>query len=492
MQEKEPKKNTEEKDLSKEAGQSAALYFRAMWRSLKILVRETLLIKDNAHPLETIESIKKDIEFKGYNVWILVFSILIASIGLNVNSAAVVIGAMLISPLMGPILGIGLSIGINDWQTLKHSLRHFGIMLTVSILTSTIYFFITPLGDAQSEILARTQPTLLDVFIAFFGGLAGILAANRKIKTNVIPGVAIATALMPPLCTAGYGLANGEWNFFFGAFYLFLINSIFISLSTLLVVRYLKFPVKDFVDSIKEKKAKQYIYIFTLLIVIPSGFIFVGVVQESIFNQRVEKFISENVKHKGTELVKKEIIYAEEGRQINLVMFGEPIPLSMIDSWKDKLTQYDIKDCQLNIIQPKDAQGMASEEVGKLVDVFSESRKEIQSKDEQIFQLKKQLEASQGRPLPFKQIAKELKIQFENIESFGFSKIVYTDFESLDTIPCVNINWQADTDTALISMNQAKIKRFLKVRMEIDKLEVTNNRLQRTLIEESVTTEDSL
>lgn len=471
--------NNPKKDVSKEASQNVALNLRAMYGSLKILLRETLLIRDNAHPEETIESIKKDIEFKGYNVWILVFSILIASIGLNVNSTAVVIGAMLISPLMGPLLGIGLSIGINDWQTLKHSLRHFAIMLTVSILTSTIYFLITPLADAQSEILARTQPTLLDVFIALFGGLAGILAANRKIKTNVIPGVAIATALMPPLCTAGFGLATGQWSFFFGAFYLFIINSIFISLATWAVVRYLKFPVKEFVDINLEKRAKRYIYIFALLVVIPSGFIFVNVVQESIFNQRAERFISENIKIVGTELVKKEIIYTDGDSQINLVMFGEPIPQAMISSWQNKLSQYGIEKCQLNIIQPKDAKGIASEEVGKLVDVFSESQKEIQSKDELIANLQRQLEASRGKSVPFTQIAQELKIQFEGIENFGFSKVVYTDFTTTDTIPCVNINWKANADTTVIKLNQEKIRRLLMVRMEVDRLELTNNILQQ-------------
>lgn len=294
--------------------------FATSLRYFRMFIYRTLRIEGNAHPLETIESIKADIDFKGYNVWILIFSILIASIGLNVNSGAVVIGAMLISPLMGPILGVGLSLGINDWATMKRSLINFAVMFTVSIITSTIYFSLTPLVDAQSELLARTRPTLLDVFVAFIGGLAGILAANRKIKTNVVPGVAIATALMPPLCTAGFGIATGQWSFFFGAFYLFLINSIFISLATFVIVRFLNFPVKDFVDAQKAKRTRRYIAAVLLIIAGPSTYTFYNVVTESVFNRRAENFISENVHFDGAELVKKEIIHEQgKGTKINLV-----------------------------------------------------------------------------------------------------------------------------------------------------------------------------
>ena len=198
-------------------------------RSISDLLRPLAIsrfrIIDLADPEQTIVGIKKDIEFRGFNLWILVFSIVICSIGLNVDSSAVVIGAMLISPLMGPIMGLGLGLGTNDADTFKNALGNLGIAVGIAILTSALYFFTSPLNEASSELLSRTQPTLLDVVVALFGGLAGILAGSRKEKSNVIPGVAIATALMPPLCTAGYGLANGEWNFLFGGFYLFLINT---------------------------------------------------------------------------------------------------------------------------------------------------------------------------------------------------------------------------------------------------------------------------
>ncbi|OQY04916.1 MAG: TIGR00341 family protein, partial [Bacteroidetes bacterium 4572_117] len=212
---------------------------RAVISNIKSLIRitrkfliEILSIKEGTDIQGTIESIKKDMVFRGITVWILIASIFIASIGLNVNSIPVVIGAMLISPLMGPILGIGLSVGTNDWDLLLRALKNFGIAIVISLITSIIYFLLTPLKEASPELIARTKPTILDVMIAIFGGMAGIVAGSRREKTNVIPGVAIATALMPPLCTAGYGIATGQFTVFFGAFYLFFINSVFIALST--------------------------------------------------------------------------------------------------------------------------------------------------------------------------------------------------------------------------------------------------------------------
>ncbi len=460
-------------DIWNKAAKSIGFYLKNLYRSFRILIVETLKIQGNAHPQETIESIKKDIDFRGYNVWVLIFSIFIASIGLNINSTAVVIGAMLISPLMGPILGIGMSIGTNDWLTLKHSLRHFTIMFSISILTSTLYFLVTPLVNVQSELLARTRPTLLDVLIAFFGGLAGILAANRKIKTNVIPGVAIATALMPPLCTTGYGLATGQWNFFFGAFYLFLINSIFISLATFFIVRFLRFPVKEFVDPIKEKKTRRYIFTFVILLIVPSGYIFIKVVKESIFKQKVEQFIAENIEFEGTELVKKEIIYSNRVSQINLVMFGEPVPEKVINTWQNKLSLYQIQECKLNIVQLKNTENMATEEFGKLVDVFSESHKEIQSKNQLIAQLQEALQEERKDDIPVGQLSKELSIQFDKLESFGVGKVLrINNSRDTDTMMIVAVSWQRDFPEEQAEENEKRIKELLKVRLGIPKVKI--------------------
>ena len=206
--------------------------------SLRRFLRDRFdLGEDSALQDEVVDNICRGVDFRGTNLWVLIFATFVASLGLNVNSTAVIIGAMLISPLMGPIMGMGLSVGINDFDLLKRSVRNFGFMVLVSILTSTLYFVVSPLSGAQSELLARTVPTTYDVLIAFFGGLAGIVAQSRRDRTStVIPGVAIATALMPPLCTAGYGLATLQLNYFLGAFYLFFINTVFIALATVFVV----------------------------------------------------------------------------------------------------------------------------------------------------------------------------------------------------------------------------------------------------------------
>lgn len=209
-------------------------------------VRNFGVRQEKEDELETIESIKKGVEFKGTNLWVLIFATFVASLGLNTNSTAVIIGAMLISPLMGPIMGFGLGLGISDFDLIKRSFRNFATATVFSVITSTLFFLISPISEAQSELLARTQPTVYDVLIAFFGGLAGIVASSTKSKGNVIPGVAIATALMPPLCTAGFGLASGNLYYFFGAFYLYFINTVFISLATYMVVRLLKYPKKVF------------------------------------------------------------------------------------------------------------------------------------------------------------------------------------------------------------------------------------------------------
>ena len=238
---------------------------------------------DREGEAQTVENICSGINFKGSNLWVLIFAIFIASLGLNVNSTAVIIGAMLISPLMGPIMGIGLGLGINDFELIKKAFRNLAIATVFGILTSTFYFLISPLNEARSELLARTTPTIYDVLIAFFGGMAGIVASSTRLKGNVIPGVAIATALMPPLCTAGFGLASGNFSYFFGAFYLYVINSVFIAFATTLGVKLMHFSKKSFVDKVREKKVQQLVYTILFLTVVPSVYIKYNIVRTNIF-----------------------------------------------------------------------------------------------------------------------------------------------------------------------------------------------------------------
>ena len=256
------------------------------------LVKELFdLHTDQAEPSVIDQTIRDNVRVVGTNLWVLFFAILVASVGLNVNSTAVVIGAMLISPLMGPIVGIGYGLGINDVDLLKLSLRNLGIFTALSIVTSTMYFAISPLDAIQPELLARTSPNLWDVLIAFFGGAAGIIALTRKSISNVVPGVAIATALMPPLCTAGFGIATGNWSFFFGAFFLYCINSVFIALATLLFVKIFHLPKHKFLDEITEKRTNMLIAVTAVLMIVPSGYLAFNLVQSTRFTQAVDAFV---------------------------------------------------------------------------------------------------------------------------------------------------------------------------------------------------------
>ncbi len=273
--------------------------------------------------VEDFEKIHAEIEsnsiFKGTNLWILVFAVVIASVGLNINSTAVIIGAMLISPLMGPINGIGYSLAVYDMQLFKRAIKNFSFAVLTSLIASTVYFIISPVSTAHSEILARTSPTIYDVLIAFFGGLAGIVAISSKSKGNVIPGVAIATALMPPLCTAGYGLASGQLIYFFGSFYLFTINTVFIALSSVIISKALKFPIRDLIDPIRKKRVNHYIYSIIIITLLPSIYFGYVLVLKERFSENATKYIKNISLLEGGYLLRNEI---EPGKKIIRLIYG--------------------------------------------------------------------------------------------------------------------------------------------------------------------------
>src|SRR5574344_2938798 len=271
----------------------------------------------------TKQQINDSISFRGSTLWILIFAIFIASLGLNVNSTAVIIGAMLISPLMGPIIGMGLAMGINDLNLMRRAVKNFGVATLISVLTAMVYFLITPLGEAQSELLARTSPTIYDVLIATFGGAAGILALCTKGKGNVIPGVAIATALMPPLCTAGYGLATGHFLYFLGAFYLFFINTVFISLATYFGVRLMHFHRLEFQNPALAKKAQRVVAGIAIVTMIPATFMTVGIVRRSIFDNKLNSFVKTELSQPGTQVLSSEV--DQKNQVLNIVAVGREI-----------------------------------------------------------------------------------------------------------------------------------------------------------------------
>ncbi len=266
------------------------------------------------------DEIKKGIIFKGTNLWILIFAIIVASVGLNMNSTAVVIGAMLISPLMGPINGMGYSIATYDFELFKKSIKNFSFAILASLVASTVYFALSPVSTAHSELLARTSPTIYDVLIALFGGLAGIVAISSKQKGNVIPGVAIATALMPPLCTAGYGLATGQFSFFFGAFYLFTINTIFIAIASVWISQLLKFPIRTIVDEVQKKKINRIIALVITIVLLPSIFFGYKLVQQEEFLQKANLYVSNVSLFEGNYLLKHDI--DAKSHKITLVYGG--------------------------------------------------------------------------------------------------------------------------------------------------------------------------
>jgi len=309
---------------------------------------------DKAEDLEIIESIKSGVDVRGTNLWILVFAIFVASVGLNVNSTAVIIGAMLISPLMGPIMGIGLGLGISAVALVKKSYRHLMVMVGFSLLASTLYFLITPLSEARSELLARTYPTVWDVLIALFGGMAGIVGATRKSKGNVIPGVAIATALMPPLCTAGYGLAIGSAAYFFGALYLFFINSVMIAFSTWLFVRLLKLPRVDLTAMAADRKASVTIYTIVILTSLPSIYLAYSIVTDTLFQQNVNRFVKEELAFPDTEIVSRRIERTEAGRIVDVFLVGERVSQELLDQSLRKLPLYKLSGVTVRVHQGGD------------------------------------------------------------------------------------------------------------------------------------------
>nr|WP_294858572.1 TIGR00341 family protein [uncultured Fluviicola sp.] len=346
------------------------------------IVRRFNLRHDQADEEKVIDSITRNSDFVGANLWTLIFAILVASIGLNMNSTAVIIGAMLISPLMGPIMGIGLGMGTDDFDLVKKGLRNVIIASIISIGTSAIYFLITPIDEAQSELLARTTPSLWDVFIAFFGGLAGVVAATRKEKNNAIPGVAIATALMPPLCTAGFGLATGNYYYFFGALYLYCINSIFICISTFLIIRLMKFKRKSFEEPQRGRKVSRYILLTIFVTILPSIYLTYNIVNKSLFESRAKQFVDEQFQFDNALVVSRNFRYDENPSKINVLLIGKHLPELLIDSIRNNLKAYDLGNTELLVRQGLNSkQEIDLEQIRSSIlnDVFRRDSLKIQS-----------------------------------------------------------------------------------------------------------------
>ncbi|MBR5717116.1 MAG: DUF389 domain-containing protein [Bacteroidales bacterium] len=322
-------------------------------------IKEFFSIKsDLSSRQETIENITNGTSFRGATIWILICAIFIASLGLNVNSTAVIIGAMLVSPLMGPIIAMGMAVGINDLELLKRAAKNYLMMTVVAIMTATLYFFITPFHENGSELLARTSPTLYDVLIAFFGGAAGIIALSIKDKGNVIPGVAIATALMPPLCTAGFGIASGSLHFFAGALYLYFINTVFIALSTFAGVRMMKFKPREIFDEKRRRIVNRTLILIVVLAMVPAFFMTINIIHRSIVHRQVRQFIHEEANWEGTRVVADDVV---NGNTLRLVLVGRNVNEEAVELARHSLTHYSkLKEYDLEVVQGADFDSIMS------------------------------------------------------------------------------------------------------------------------------------
>lgn len=370
--------------------------------------------------------ISSNVQFKGANVWILFFAVIIASVGLNVNSIPVIIGAMLISPLMGPIMGIGMALGINDMAFLRKSFKNLCIMTIVSIIASTLFFIVTPLNlDEPTELLARTNPTIYDVFIALFGGFAVIVEVCRKERGTAIAGAAIATALMPPLCTAGYGLANAKLTYFIGACYLYFINSVFIALATFLIVRILKFPYVNISDPQKRKKVHRAITIFTIILIIPSIYSAFIVIKENRFNQLAKSFVAENKYFEKSYINDYKAIHkAHKPSVISISIAGEKLSQKDINKLNRSLIEHGLSADQLeiqhNVVFSNTNDGSANKQV--VESLLEQNEREVKRREEEIKRLEEELRLFHSKEFPYKQITKELVAQHPTLLSMTLAR----------------------------------------------------------------------
>ncbi|SHG04153.1 uncharacterized hydrophobic domain-containing protein [Salegentibacter echinorum] len=448
-----------------------------IWESIKLFIKDLLEIRHDTDRESTIEAVKKDISFKGHNAWILIFSVFVASVGLNVSSTAVVIGAMLISPLMGPIVGIGMSIAINDVLTLRKSFINLGVMVGLSVLTAYIYFLVSPVKEETPELLARTYPTILDVLVAIFGGLALIVAKTKKgTIASVILGVAIATALMPPLCTVGYGLAIGNWSYAGGALYLFSINTVFIALSTFVVTKILGFPLVKYVNSKKRRRIAQIASTIAVIVMIPSVILFVFLLQEQVFEAKAKEYVSNVVTYDGTETIKSTYDYNKKSIEVYLI--GKLVPQGTIATWKKQLGGIEaLKESQLIVHQGSDPSGSLDElstqvRSGILEDLYVKNQELIEDKDAKIALLENELSKRSGSEFSFSDVSREAKVNYDGLQELGYSNLITTNFEKTDTIPTFNLTWKKGISEAKIAAEKQRFEKWIKLRLKLDTLKV--------------------
>lgn len=463
-----------------------------IWEIIRDIFMKIIRIEDTTDVEGTIVNIKNGIKVKGYNIWLLVCSALLACIGLDQNSVAVIIGAMLISPLMSPILGIGLAVSTNDKETLRDASYNFGLAVGLSLLTAFIYFLLSPLAQETPEMTNRTKPTLLDVLVGFVGGVAGIVALSRKDKTNAIPGVAIATALMPPLCTAGFGLAKLNIGYFAGSFYLFFLNSVFISLATFLICRFLNFPLKVPYEKSLVRRLTRGIGIFVLILIFPSTIIFYNVIRQLNFEGDIEEFLEVTFDSKERQKVLSwEYVKKDSLSELKVTLAGDHIPEDSILFFNKALEEkYDIKNTRLTLIQtyldPDEQDRKISQVKAEMLAFFQLQQEEQlakQKKEEaqrkKVADLEAEIALLKGDTLPLRELRDELYAWNPELLSLKIGQLNASDFRPKpDSIANSNdstlftliIQWQDSLAWTSRQQKETKIQNRIRKAMKLDTL----------------------
>ena len=440
---------------------------QTLWQIIKSYFN---VLPDKDGEKYVIKQITNGINFQGSNLWILIFAVFIASLGLNVNSTAVIIGAMLISPLMGPIIGMGLALGIADLDLFKQSIKNYLVSTFISVVTATIYFTLSPITNAQSELLARTSPTLYDVLIALFGGAAGFLATSTKGRNNVVPGVAIATALMPPLCTAGYGLAVQNTSYFFGAFYLYFINTVFIAFTTCLGVRFLHFHRKQFVNREQMRRVNLYIVTIIIITIIPASYMTWNIIKQSVFENNIENFVTKELNYSGTNILSHQ--YDLKTKTLHVVAVGNPISTDSIAKAQKAMTNYQLDGYVLKVIQGSNSDSLLllqHKNKGQLM-VGEKNTAEWQELAYRNDVLQKQLNSYTHYPVLANDMKEELKVVCPSAKSIMLSKASesFVDSASIKN----HIVAIVKTNKTLAKDNRKQLYDWLKVKVKSDSLEL--------------------
>lgn len=455
--------NADNTEMTKKAPLPLSLRFRR-------IMRDRFSLRDDKADDEEIETrIRDGVELRGATPWILVFAIFVASVGLNVNSTAVIIGAMLISPLMGPIMGAGLGVAVYDFALLRRSLINLAIATLISLVVSALYFSLTPLQQAQSELLARTSPTLWDVLIAWFGGLAGIVGVTRKEKSNVIPGVAIATALMPPVCTAGFGLATGQWRFVGGALYLYAINCVFISLATIVGLQILQLRLRGFADWRTERKVKTILWALVLVMVVPSSYLAVNLVQQEVFKSRAQNFVSKEFVFAKTYVVDTQI--DPIGRSIALSLIGDSLDDEVLQNIEARLAGAGLENTQLILKQAENNPLDVTELKSSLMsDLLKNSQEVVKKREAELQKLRAELAARNAVLGQADDVRQELRQLFPEVSQITLADgvTITSDGNKLQAV-YVNIT----SREVLAADVRQRMRDWFKVRLKADRVQVS-------------------